>query len=122
MNNWVMVLYVITTLNHHGYRDPSDDNYGRAITTYRTLSECEAALQKDPPEYGTDAQCTPFRANMGPISILYFCRGCGEEQKAEAMKGVGGRVQVMRDDWQCEECTPSQRRAALAGVGKPTKP
>jgi hypothetical protein len=101
MNNWVLVLYVITFINQHDYREAvyagADADTHAA---YPSKMDCEAALQKDPPQYGTDVQCTPFRANMGPISTLYFCRGCTEEQSAEAMKGVGGRVQVTRDDWQ----------------------
>jgi hypothetical protein len=125
MSNWVMVLYVITVVNQHGYRSPNYYYDGDPIAYY-SVADCEAALKKHPPtydEYGP-AQCTPFPANMGPISTLYFCRGCTEEQSAAAMKGVGGRVQVTRGGWQCDECTPTQRRSALVGVdtAKPTKP
>ena len=119
MNNWVMVLWVITAINQHDYRS----SYADPAAAYTSKMGCEAALKKDPPQ-GRDAECTPFRANMGPISTLYFCRGCTEEQSAEAMKGVGGRVHVTRKDWWCNDCTPAQRRAALVGVGtaKPTNP
>ena len=82
-----MVLWVITAINQHDYRS----SYADPAAAYTSKMGCEAALKKDPPQ-GRDAECTPFRANMGPISTLYFCRGCTEEQSAEAMKGVGGRV------------------------------
>jgi hypothetical protein len=120
MNNWVLVLYVITVMNQHGYR--STFYYADPPAAFTSKMECEAELRKE--EGLHDAECTPFRANMGPISTLYFCRGCTEEQSVEAMKGVGGRVEVTPKDWRCDECTPAQRRAALVVVGtaKATEP
>lgn len=80
MNNWVLVLYVITGVNQQDFREPfyyQDQpglGSGQAVA-YVSEAECEAALKKDPPQ-GRDAECTPFRANMGSIGTLYFCRGC----------------------------------------------
>jgi hypothetical protein len=91
MSNWVETLYVITVMNQHGYR--SSFYYAEPAAAHKIKPDCEAELKKVLPKEH-DAECTPFRANMGPISALYFCRGCTPEQAEEAIKPYRGRVVV----------------------------
>jgi hypothetical protein len=65
MNNWVMVLWVITAINQHDYQSSCAD----PAAAYTSKMGCEAALKKDPPQ-GRDAECTPFRANPHQHSLL----------------------------------------------------
>ncbi len=90
MSNWVMTLYVITVVNQHGYRDSQYYSDGNP-TAYYYVEDCEAALKKTPSEF-PKAQCTPFRANMGPIDTVFFCRGCTPEEAEAAIKPHRGRV------------------------------
>jgi hypothetical protein len=44
MNNWVLVLYVITVMNQHGYR--STFYYADPPVAFTSQMECEAELKK----------------------------------------------------------------------------